>query len=894
MKLTFGLALDGYKTRRSCFNQLFCGPAGLVNALELRLGLASREASPTTRTCRFLAAAEACEVEGEKFFTKSLQADRWGTAAALLSMRDNLRMAGWSGEFDPCAPPRLLDLAAIEKQAQGILAPGLVDRMAAVRAVLAQSPGGLPDVECVDDEAHLPWLLRGLLQDLNARFITSQPAAAPKRSNLEKVQEFLSSRLPADGEWNLADDTVILATAHSEITLAHVAARLSNQAGPDTAFVTTAPGGLAGEILHCLQSPAPAMENTSTLRPVVQVLRFALEMRWDPPDPSVLLSFLRHPVCPLGAGLRHQLAKAVCDRPGIGSTVWDAAIEKQRQKVIDRKEYSPEERDAALERIDRDLNDWILVERYGRQPGAPGSALAETASRVGQWAGRMAGASADAALARHFRALASIATELAEILREIAIVSPDELAHILELMLGNGTTVGDQAAELGCPELLHDPGAAIESCGTMLWWGFEKPGGHPAKLWTKEEQDYLAERGIHLQDAGELLAMNLAMASRPFLAARVRIVLLWPRERGLESIEPHPLLTRLRSAFPAIPVLDLDEDMLPVTTSKAKVEVPLVTLPRRQRWLRLSKKPALPSRDEESYSSVQKFVFLPFVWVLDYQAKLKRPDQLNLATQRGNLLHRVVERLLAADCAIDWRTVAEADFGSWLETTWSGLLRTEGANYLLPGGITEGRRLYEEARRSTWGLIVHLRKAGVVKAVADLSMPPAPLGDLAIKGVIDLLVVTTTGRSAVVDLKYGGGKLKREELSNNTALQLAVYSHLEKARNSGGWPATAYFILRSNELLAQDASFFPHATIVKCNHGSPGPESTWKEFLDVWRWRRNLLEEGWIEVPIEGTSPTEGDDGIPASAPPHEEWRPDESATRYDDYRFLTGWEDTP
>lgn len=157
-----------------------------------------------------------------------------------------------------------------------------------------------------------------------------------------------------------------------------------------------------------------------------------------------------------------------------------------------------------------------------------------------------------------------------------------------------------------------------------------------------------------------------------------------------------------------------------------------------------------------------------------------------------------------------------------------------------------------------------------------------------------MLAVTTTGRAAVVDLKYGRGKAKRDELSNNTALQLAVYSHLVKARNGGGWPATAYFILRSNELLAQDASFFPHATIVKCNHGSPGPESTWKEFLDVWRWRRNLLEEGWIEVPVDGTSPTEGDDAMPASAPPHEEWRPDRSAPRYDDYRFLTGWKDTP
>jgi hypothetical protein len=55
MKLTFGLALDGYKPRQACFNRQFCGPTGLVKSLELRLGLAARDASPATRTCRFLA-----------------------------------------------------------------------------------------------------------------------------------------------------------------------------------------------------------------------------------------------------------------------------------------------------------------------------------------------------------------------------------------------------------------------------------------------------------------------------------------------------------------------------------------------------------------------------------------------------------------------------------------------------------------------------------------------------------------------------------------------------------------------------------------------------------------------------------------------------------------------
>jgi hypothetical protein len=40
MKITFGFGFDGFRSSVPVFNHLYCGPQGLVEALELRLGLA--------------------------------------------------------------------------------------------------------------------------------------------------------------------------------------------------------------------------------------------------------------------------------------------------------------------------------------------------------------------------------------------------------------------------------------------------------------------------------------------------------------------------------------------------------------------------------------------------------------------------------------------------------------------------------------------------------------------------------------------------------------------------------------------------------------------------------------------------------------------------------------
>lgn len=95
MKITFGLSLDGHKPGTPCLDHLHCGPAGLVKAMQQRLGLVKPDVNPAIRIESYLLAAEQCASRSATFYGRSLNADRWSTASAVLGLREDLPMAGW-------------------------------------------------------------------------------------------------------------------------------------------------------------------------------------------------------------------------------------------------------------------------------------------------------------------------------------------------------------------------------------------------------------------------------------------------------------------------------------------------------------------------------------------------------------------------------------------------------------------------------------------------------------------------------------------------------------------------------------------------------------------------------------------------------------------------------
>jgi hypothetical protein len=320
------------------------------------------------------------------------------------------------------------------------------------------------------------------------------------------------------------------------------------------------------------------------------------------------------------------------------------------------------------------------------------------------------------------------------------------------------------------------------------------------------------------------------------------------------------LLTRLFSlldkASKPLPIVDLD-----YLVSAGKAAAPWHfaqanhrPLPALRRWWKLNVSEHLQPRDAESYSSAEKFIYNPSAWVLHYKAGLKTGPVASLRLQadyrqEGTLLHRVLDLLLATTGkSVDWQTCSQSELNSWMEEIWPPLLEQEGANLLLPGKRADALKLQELGKQAIWELIFQLRRAKMAEARANETLQPVSFVGGQIGGIIDLLARNQQNLIAVVDLKFGGMDVRERELRENRPLQLAIYGHLLRCQGQKEWPASAFFLLRRRRLIATTNTFFPDAKVVASRFPPGELQQCWTDFEQVWRWRRQQLDTGWVEL----------------------------------------------
>jgi RecB family exonuclease len=308
--------------------------------------------------------------------------------------------------------------------------------------------------------------------------------------------------------------------------------------------------------------------------------------------------------------------------------------------------------------------------------------------------------------------------------------------------------------------------------------------------------------------------------------------------------------------------------------------VPSRQLPGRKRWWELPEDVAIAPRASESYSSLENYLFNPYVWVLKYPAKLSPSSILDVSEGvllYGNLSHHLVERCLQQKDAL---TQSDAAFEAWFGPAFDELVAQEGAVLQMPGRreelITFRRKLLYSMRQ----LRIQLRAADVTIAISEEKLEGQFSGGN-ISGSSDLLLTRKDGQQAILDLKWGKATYE-EKLAKNRHLQLAIYGEMVRQR-TGNWPRLAYFSLGSGELLATENDFFPKAKLVRKAKGvaEEGAAHLWQRFLKTWAWRRAQIDQGRIEVVLE-----ESEDELP----PEDALAIEVLNINYNDFAALAGW----
>lgn len=857
MHITFGLFLDTRQgpSPTNFFNTPIVGRLGFLSLLETYLGLSAPEASKARRVTIYSGLLRVHD-NNSRFYSESLKADSIGTAARLLAWRDEWRLGGWDGSANPEHASRIQELAAIEKAALETLPPGEADRLhLVIQALSASGPGPIKSVHLVDPPEDFPLLWRQVLERLPA--VEVRLPEPQGEGQLRALQQQALTVLAGGSAGNLTvqtDGSVLLVHALAATTAEHwLSAQHSHQPG-DRLILAEEAGDSLDVSLSATGGVNCGFERPSQLRPALQALILALEMCWEPIDMNRLLDFLTHPVGPFSRPARGRLARAVAKQPGIGSEAWTAAKAKiaagnNAQEVAD------------------EITFWLESERWSRTDGVPVDALIARVARMKEAMRlRLSGESADAAsfTAAHSQC-AAVHEALIELARQgLATVLPRQVEQLVAHATPAGATNPAAVSHVGCMRSTSTAAACIEAADEVIWWMPSTPALPSPLPWSPAEVNALTQLGVQLRDpARELVSLALKWL-RPLLAARKRFIIVCPPP----GTEVHPIRQLLKKLVPDIESASLDLDIALDSTLlgvTAEVLAPQ-SLPATPRHIQLPH-PVQLGDALQSFTTLNELFNDAALFVLKRVAKLDPTSVLAVDEDNrllGILAHRVLEKLFAHNDAL---SLSNSDALAWFRAEADSLLLTEGAVLLMQGAGVTQQHFRKVCELAIGSLLDHLRLAGAVQVQTEVELR-GTLGAVPLIGKIDLLVTLGDKRTVAVDIKWRGDTYYAGLLRSGEHLQLALYSSLIEQTSGVAPAALGYFILESGGLYISAADIFPKAQVRR-----PPDGATVSSILDraraTWKWRKEQLDEGTIEVvPEDPSDEFQGPEGtLPVKGP---------------------------
>lgn len=882
-KIKIGLSLSSFNhsisTSTSSIGLCNLNLIGFLDLLETRLGVNSKAVSFTTRLVDYLYCLERTD-KPKAFYQASYKKDPFAVARKLLLWRDDLYMSGWTGSFGvkDNLTKRLLDIEAIETLAQKEVAPSIGQRFQYVVSRLKKDSIFISEIELHDELGHFPPLVQKVIAATGAG-ITHVDELKPTASvdtDLERLQNILTN---ANMDTEFSNDGSVLlietdeASASHNLTAQIIAAEYTTNNQEDMSVICETDGHIVDEALETIGLPRAGFTQNSSWRPVFQVMPLSMELLWDPVNPAKILQFLTNPVCPLPGRVRYPLGNIMAQTPGLGSDAWNERIEKILDKEDDKKDQN---------KIETDIKFWIEHQRYDPELGAPVADIITRLNAVSKWLGNMMALFAD----HPEQSLYAIAKGQTEDLLSAVIrlenyndgsLGRDHIRRLIDDIRGVGAPVIDRQAGLADKinplTNYQEPGSVMRTADTMIWNGLNGDHGLRVKDWSDTEISALEDNDIFYLSDNTGLECLRRQRSKPVLNAKSRLILVASKDRSSD----HAIWTQILCKCKGVQILSEIEAKERLNISTQETE-PL-DLPKKQREWQLPKSANIPAKDYSSYSSLDKFIFKPHQWVLNYAAKIRSGSLLitnegNLL--KGNLAHRLIENYLDEHPnlqIVDLNTIA-----GWTDTALLELIEKEGATLLEEGAFRDRVAFISTMKTALKTLIEHLKNAGTVKTETELWAKSEFVGG-ALQGSIDIIASNKNGDEAIIDVKLGGLRYRRDELKNSQYLQLLTYDRLRQTS-----PHLSFFIVSDSHMLNLAHDYFKNAERIDPKLGLT-PDQYWDNIESLWKHRRAHFDEGIIEVPVEGTVPTERSlpDGIALDIP--------ETNDAFSDYTALTGWE---
>jgi hypothetical protein len=816
MKVLAGLELSGASLTAlddlesgGRLGALVCGPGQLLRDLELRLGRGGASEPEPVRIARWQGRVARLS-SSTRFYSRSFALDPLATARTLLAWRDGLVEAGWTGVRIEGGGPRLDALVELEALDGSPIPAGAADRLRDVAHALPHGPRRIYDQLLLAEPARewdMLWqrifaaLAAGGTQV--ASYAPALPGAAPK-SDLGRIQSALTNARSAEPVRLIADGSFVVLTAETSWEAARATAALCSRWSPEqTVIIRQHDASALDHAFEEQRLPTQGWAPRSPWRASLQVLPLALELAFEPKDPSRILELVTLPGGPFAGRAGWHLARVLARSPGVGGPQWEQVKSNLGSSAGVAAGGRASEHEAIRERIE------LWLEQPGADPiiGAPVSSLLAVIDRVHEWLlSRIARSPEDATLLAAAHQAASLRAALTH--ESGATLDLLSVRRKVETLLGPG--VAARVLPEQCARIEHvDRAEALSaSRNNVIWWFFAN-GDQPLRRapWNRRERLALDAAGVRFPDAAARASTRALQRRHALLAATERMVLVVPRNALGKAATADPLwdeiMTRAASSNPAtLRAVHLDarnllvpdfDSMLLMAPQRTLVSV--VSPPGGHLEWKLGDE--LPRHEQHSASSLAALLACPLKWALGYYAGLRAGGRAlpRLHQLSGNLGHRLVE-ILHAEQAF---TLTEELLRERAQSVLDELIQREGALLLRPGMSFELGQLREQLVRAVGELARLLRAQG--STIHSVEQPfSLPWRGGVLEGRLDLLLRAADGSQAIIDLKWGTSGY-RDALQRGQALQLAVYA-VTQAGAGTPVPDAAYFSLKNAKLLA--------------------------------------------------------------------------------------------
>ena len=842
---------------------------GLVNLLELRLGLHYEEIPPCEREALYYQAmVEYCKQKPKNIFANSFQTSGLATARSVLSWRDELRMAGWNFEGSDISE-RLKALIDIEQIFHPKTCADLAER---VQTIMEQMD--LQSLDCSDTHLLMP-IEQPLLRPFDNQLVES----------LKKHGATLEILPWATGDNNLAtirqrilqdtDGKVRLNPDDRSLTIFHFTEEKNayeyltyNNIGDVSVWIN--PDNSSMDSWQALRDlPLSGSNAEGVLPPLTQMLILGVGLFSLPLNINTLIEWLNLPRHPFGALFRQRLASTIAETGGYRNSKCQELINKYINGDFvylndDEKKKTEEEQQKIRKQDEKKRERFVQVFLPPMDSPAVISrdALKDFALELSAWSRQLA-AQKEEDLVEQLSTVATMSGTFHTLLCADDQPTIDERtlnALLSAISIRNGFT--KTIAEQGCRIVVDSPAKVISVSDTTVWMGLSDTGSRRAdcQFLSRNEREKLSEKGlVKIWDEENESRYYQKQEYMPLLHTSGRLILVTCDRRDGEALPKHPFIILLEQQVENL----ADFIVYPSISTDAAQEENKITKAVLPPEVKFSNAENLRWPDHLSPTNLDTLINYPFDYLMQSLLEITDDPKAQIADVRrtqGNVAHAVIEALFAPrdEAAYSLPDEIKKRIDSEYDTAYQTAIEATGAILRLPENKLDEKALHDKLKDCINILQKtiadnRLKVTGCEKYLNGMmgfglpekkdKKPEEPARDLT--GYIDMTLEDETGNPVVFDFKWTTNRGKYIDLlSQNRSIQLELYRHMLNKTTKKDTKRVGYFLMPDGILFSREDFTGENCQQITSSNVS----NIVDQILNSVRFRKEQLDKGIVET----------------------------------------------